>query len=333
MATNDNKSQENTTSGPSLAPANAAYSDPGAVSAKDRMLILTIVIILLILAAMAIVGFLFIKPTRHGAGAGRCHRDQDFREAPRKSDGNIRGRGAESEGGRHACQNPLHSCRGQTISGRSYGERGKRYQSQGGCRGRSQIINGAHDIWRQAQAATGITKKTYERMQNLFEKGVVSEQKRDEAKAAYDAAVAGESAAKSQYELAKSGAQAEDKQASAAMVNVAKGGVKEVNALLEDTYLTAPCDGEITVVYPNVSELIATGAPIMSLRKRRSLGGLQRKGDFAERYQARDSAQSQDSGTRQDGGDESLLYPRPRDVCQLAGHQGHRRFRCPHIPD
>lgn len=58
MATNDNKSQENTTSGPSLAPANAAYSDPGAVSAKDRMLILTIVIILLILAAMAIVGFL-----------------------------------------------------------------------------------------------------------------------------------------------------------------------------------------------------------------------------------------------------------------------------------
>ncbi len=35
-----------------------------------------------------------------------------------------------------------------------------------------------------------------------FEKGVVSEQKRDEAKAAYEAAKAGESAAKSQYELA-----------------------------------------------------------------------------------------------------------------------------------
>lgn len=103
-------------------------------------------------------------------------------------------------------------------------------------------------------------------MQNLYEKGVISEQKRDEAKAAYDAAVAGEHAAKSQYDLAKSGAQ-EDKQAALAMVDVAKGGVKEVNALLEDQYLVAPCDGEITEIYPNVSELVATGAPIMSLQK------------------------------------------------------------------
>ncbi len=104
-------------------------------------------------------------------------------------------------------------------------------------------------------------------MQNLFTKGVVSEQKRDEAKAAYDAAVAGEAAAKSQYELAKSGAQKEDKQAAKAMLEAAKGSVNEVNAILEDQYLVAPCDGEITEVYPHVSELIATGAPIMSLQK------------------------------------------------------------------
>ena len=40
-----------------------------------------------------------------------------------------------------------------------------------------------------------------------------------------------------------------------------------MNALLEDQYLVAPCDGEITEIYPNVSELVATGAPIMSLQK------------------------------------------------------------------
>ena len=72
-------------------------------------------------------------------------------------------------------------------------------------------------------------------MQNLFTKGVVSEQKRDEAKAAYDAAVAGEAAAKSQYELAKSGAQKEDKQAAKAMLEAAKGSVNEVNAILEES--------------------------------------------------------------------------------------------------
>ena len=51
------------------------------------------------------------------------------------------------------------------------------------------------------------------------------------------------------------------------MVAAAKSGVKEVNAILEDQYLTAPCDGEITVIYPNVSELVATGAPMMTLQK------------------------------------------------------------------
>ncbi|MDE5924050.1 MAG: HlyD family efflux transporter periplasmic adaptor subunit, partial [Muribaculaceae bacterium] len=87
------------------------------------------------------------------------------------------------------------------------------------------------------------------------------------AKAAYDAAKAAESAARSQYELALAGPQKEDKEASSAMVTVAKGGIKEVDALLEDSYLLAPCDGEITVIYPNVSELVATGAPIMTLQK------------------------------------------------------------------
>ncbi|MDE7508681.1 MAG: HlyD family efflux transporter periplasmic adaptor subunit, partial [Muribaculaceae bacterium] len=59
----------------------------------------------------------------------------------------------------------------------------------------------------------------------------------------------------------------EDKEAAAAMVTAARGSVEEVHALIEDQYLLAPCDGEITVIYPQVSELIATGAPIMTLQK------------------------------------------------------------------
>lgn len=132
---------------------------------------------------------------------------------------------------------------------------------------RSQIIQSAYDLWQQARSAESITKKTYDRMQTLYSEGVMSEQKRDEAKAAYDAAVAASSAAKSQYELAKQGAQSEDKESVAAMVDVAKGGVGEVQALLEDQYLTAPCDGQIDVVYPHVGELVSLGAPIMSLLK------------------------------------------------------------------
>lgn len=132
---------------------------------------------------------------------------------------------------------------------------------------RKQIIQAARDMVSQAEAAVGITQKTYTRMENLFKDGVVSEQKRDEAKAAYDAAVAAHRAAQSQLDLAISGAQKEDKESAVAMVDVAKGGVAEVQSLLEDQYLIAPCDGQIDQVYPEESELVSLGAPIMSLLK------------------------------------------------------------------
>ncbi len=131
---------------------------------------------------------------------------------------------------------------------------------------RIQIINSARNLVTQAEAAVTIARKTYDRLQNLYDEGVVSEQKRDEAKAAYDAAVAGHNA-ESQLSLARSGAQKEDKESAAAMVNVAKGGVAEVQSVLEDQYLLAPCDGQIDQIYPEVSELVMLGAPIMSLLK------------------------------------------------------------------
>ena len=132
---------------------------------------------------------------------------------------------------------------------------------------RVELLNSAYDMWQQAQAGLTIAKKTYERMQSLYKKGVVSEQKRDEAEAAYKAMVATESAAKSQYEMAKAGAQDEDKAAAAAMVAAAQGSVAEVESILSDSYLTAPTDGEISDIFPNVGELVSLGAPIMNVLK------------------------------------------------------------------
>ncbi|MDE6028283.1 MAG: efflux RND transporter periplasmic adaptor subunit [Muribaculaceae bacterium] len=255
-------SQDNTSNLP------IGASDPEQVTKKDRALILTIVIVIFIVAALAVFGFLAIKPapdTVQGQGEATEIRIS----------GKLPGRVAEIyvEEGQHVnagdtlvkIVSTLVDARLEQAKAMENVARAGEEKVDAGTR--SQIIQGARDIWTQAQAATGITKKTYERMQNLFEKGVVSAQKRDEAKAAYDAAVAGEAAAKSQYELAKSGAQKEDKQAAANMVAAARGSVKEVDAILEDQYLTAPCDGEITVIYPNVSELVATGAPMMTLQK------------------------------------------------------------------
>ena len=239
-----------------------------AVSAKDRMLILTIVIVLVIMAAMAIIGFLCIKQ-----GPDTVQGQADATEV--RISGKLPGRVMDlyvEEGNHVKAGDTLVRIHSSLLDARL--DQAQAMESVASAANakvdagtRSQIITGAYELWQQAKAAVGITQKTYNRMENLFSKGVVSEQKRDEAKAAYDAAVAGEAAAKSQYELAKSGAQREDKEAAKAMVEAAKSSVKEVNAILEDQYLVAPCDGEITEIYPNVSELVATGAPIMSLQK------------------------------------------------------------------
>lgn len=130
---------------------------------------------------------------------------------------------------------------------------------------RSQIVQAAADMVAQANAAVTITRKTYERLERLYSEGVVTEQKRDEAKAAYDAAVAAKSAAESQLSLARAGAQSEDKASALAMVQAAGGGVEQVEALLEDSYLIAPYDGTIDQIYPETGELVSLGAPIMSL--------------------------------------------------------------------
>lgn len=243
------------------------FDDPSAVNAKDRMLILTIVVILVILAAMAIAGFLCIKQGPDTV-QGQCEATEI------RISGKMPGRVAEIfvEEGQHVkAGDTLVRINSTLVEARMEQARAMEDVASAANRKvdagtRSQIIASARDVWRQAQAAAEIAGKTYERMENLYAKGVVSEQKRDEAKAAYDATRAGESAARSQYELARSGAQSEDRQASAAMVTAARSGVKEVGALLEDQYLLAPCDGEITVIYPNVSELVATGAPIMNLQ-------------------------------------------------------------------
>lgn len=132
---------------------------------------------------------------------------------------------------------------------------------------RKQVVASAYDLWQQAKAALEIRKKTYQRLESLYKQNVVSEQKRDEAKAAYDAAVASESAARSQYELAKEGAQREDKMAAEAMANAAKGSVAEVQSILQDQYLVAPCDGEISDIFPHEGELVSTGTPIMNVLK------------------------------------------------------------------
>ena len=130
---------------------------------------------------------------------------------------------------------------------------------------RDQEVTAAYEMWQKAQAGLTIAKKSYDRVRNLYEKGVMSAQKKDEAEANYNAMVATEKAARSQYEMAKEGARKEDKAAAAALVNQASGALAEVESYVEERALVAPIDGEISERFPEVGELVGTGAPIMNI--------------------------------------------------------------------
>ena len=130
---------------------------------------------------------------------------------------------------------------------------------------RKEQIQGAFSVLQQAKAGYEIAEKSYNRVQRLYDEGVMSAQKRDEAFASYKAMEAQMKAAQSQYDMAVNGARMEDKMAASAQVNRAKGAVQEVNSYIHETVQIAQKDGEVTDIYPKVGELVGTGSPIMSI--------------------------------------------------------------------
>ena len=54
--------------------------------------------------------------------------------------------------------------------------------------------------------------------------------------------------------MAKNGAQREDKAMAAAQVERAKGAVAEVTSYINETYLIASADGEVTEIFPKVGD-------------------------------------------------------------------------------
>lgn len=234
----------------------------------EKSLLITMGIVVIAVAVVAIVGFLFLN-----------HPDElvegQVEGTTVRVSGKLPGRVVDfyvQEGDTvHAGDTLVHIhssvAEAQLIQAQAMEEVARAQNRKADAGTRVQIIQAAADLVTQAEAAVTITRKTYERMQNLYEEGVISEQKRDEAKAAYDAAVAAKATAESNLALANAGAQKEDKESTAAMVQAAGGGVDQVKAVLADSYLTAPCDGTVDVIYPEAGELVSFGSPIMSLLK------------------------------------------------------------------
>lgn len=130
---------------------------------------------------------------------------------------------------------------------------------------RREQVQGAYEMWQKALAGLDVAQKTYDRVQALYKDSVVTAQKHDEALAQLNAYKATERAAKSQYDMAVNGAQSEDKAAARAQVSRAQGAVSEVSSYIDEMTLTALEDGQVTDIFPELGELVGTGAPLLNV--------------------------------------------------------------------
>ena len=121
-------------------------------------------------------------------------------------------------------------------------------------------------LWNKTQSDLTLAQTTYQRILTLYKDSVVTSQRKDEVEAMYKAAQAAERAA---YLAISNGCwtarQSEDRAAARSLVDAARSTVDEVSALLVDSRLTAPEDGQIATIFSQARELVAPGTPIMSL--------------------------------------------------------------------
>jgi HlyD family secretion protein len=130
---------------------------------------------------------------------------------------------------------------------------------------RTQQIQASKDQWLTAKADAQLMEKTYQRINNLYNDGVVAEQKRDEANTQQQAAKYTENAAFQMYQLMQEGVREETKVAAQQKEIMAAGVVAEVQASAADTKITSWFNGEVSQVLLNSGELAPQGFPVVTV--------------------------------------------------------------------
>ena len=238
-------------------------------SLRNNNMLLAFVSLLVAITLIAVVGFFILKPRKE------IVQGQVEAKEVRVS-GKIPGRILEirvNEGDRVKAGDTLAILQSPEIEAKLQQalsvQKAAEAQNNKALKGaRKEQIDGAFSLWQKAKAGLEIAEKSNHRIQNLFEQGVVSAQKKDEAEANYKAMQATEQAAHSQYQQALNGAEKEDKAAAEALVNQAIGAVEEVNSYLTERYVLAPISGQISEIFPNEGELVGTGMPIFNIMDR-----------------------------------------------------------------
>lgn len=130
---------------------------------------------------------------------------------------------------------------------------------------RQQEIAAAKALWEKAQAKVELLQQKYDRLYPLYEAEALPEDKLNELQTQLKVAKLDVKAAREQYNMALEGARREDIKALEAQYEGAKAKLKEVLINLEETEVTAPIAGNVSMVICDQGELVGSGMPVITI--------------------------------------------------------------------
>jgi HlyD family secretion protein len=130
---------------------------------------------------------------------------------------------------------------------------------------RKEEVAMAEDAYKQAEWGVQVMKKTYDRMKQLHDEGVVSSQQWDEVDFKYRAAVEQRDAALERFRMVKAGARTEEKDAAYALTLQARNTVAEAQSYFDESTLRSPIDGVVEKKIVDAGELVAAGYALVTV--------------------------------------------------------------------
>jgi HlyD family secretion protein len=130
---------------------------------------------------------------------------------------------------------------------------------------REQDVAALRANWEAAKATANLAQVTRRRTDSLYAQGVVSAQRRDEARAAQISTARIAEAARLEYEKLASGTRPESKEVAAAQVRSAQALVAAATAMQRETELVSPIDGEVSRRLVQPGEIVSPILPAIQL--------------------------------------------------------------------
>ncbi|MDF2191599.1 efflux RND transporter periplasmic adaptor subunit [Paraflavitalea sp. CAU 1676] len=135
---------------------------------------------------------------------------------------------------------------------------------------RKELVSATGKLYEIAEDQYDLFKKTYDRMQRLYNADVISGQERDIFFFKYQAAQKEMETARLNLEMLQKGTRPELLKSANAIVQQAQHAYELTKALKENTRIYSPANGVITSMVIHQGEIVSIGYPIMSVEKENS---------------------------------------------------------------